>query len=83
MIKRERVCGGASERQDVCVQSESGIRTFQRHTLHQRKSFWVKSAVPCFCSKCFTLTVQEMIHLFLFCVRVALHVCNLDDLQVC
>lgn len=31
MIKAIRVHGGESERQDVCVQSESGIRTYQRH----------------------------------------------------
>lgn len=41
MIKAKRVHGGESVRQDVCVLSESGIRTYQRHTVAEEEfAFW-------------------------------------------
>ena len=63
MIKAKRVHGGESVRQDVCVLSESGIRTYQRHAVAEEEfAFWgivkikwrkLKTAVACLCSKAF------------------------------
>lgn len=39
VIKGRRMYRGQNERQDVCVQSESGISTYQRKTLQQSLHF--------------------------------------------
>lgn len=81
MIKGKRANGEEGGGQDVCVQSEAGIRTYQRQILRQRKSLFsgvlkikwrdLKSAIVCLCSPIyFTIRAQEMIHLAEFIITL-------------